>query len=84
MGTTVEHRELSSVLCGDLGGWEGGEMEVGEGRKCKREEIHVNMELIHFLVQQKLTQCKETMLIQNFLKSHGESVLFLPMKGYES
>ena len=43
MGTTVEHRELSSVLCGDLGGWEGGEMEVGEGRKCKREEIHVNM-----------------------------------------
>ena len=46
---SVQHRELSSVLCDDIEGWEGG----------KREVIYVHIQLIHVVVQQKLTQhCK--------------------------
>ena len=30
VGTTVQHRELSLVLCGDLVGWDGGRWEGGD------------------------------------------------------
>ena len=33
-----DHRELSSMLCGDLEGWDGNE---GVGGRLKREEIYV-------------------------------------------
>ena len=40
--------------CGDLEEW-----DEGEGGRSKREGIFVYIQLIHFLVQQKLTQhCK--------------------------
>ena len=54
----VSHRELSAMLCDDLdkGGWQ------VEGR-LKRKGIHVYIELIHIVVQEKLTQhCKAIML----------------------
>ena len=52
MDIIKSNRELSSVLCDDLDGWDGG----GVGGRSKRE-------LIRFLVQQKLTQhCKEIIL----------------------
>ena len=51
----IEHRELSSVLCDDLEGWEGEAREVPEGG------VYVHMWLIHFTVQKKLTlHCKAT------------------------
>ena len=45
----VWHRELSSVLCDDLEGWDG-----GSGGRFKREGVYVYMWLIHFLVQQEI------------------------------
>ena len=47
----AQHREPSSVLCGDL---EGGDGE-GVGRRLKNKGINVCIQLIHFIVQQKLT-----------------------------
>ena len=47
----VVHRELSSVLCGDLGGWDAG----GGGRETQREGICAYVQLSHLVVQQKLT-----------------------------
>ena len=45
------------MLCGDLEGWD----EERIGGKLKREQIYVCIELIHFTVEQKLTQhCKAT------------------------
>ena len=45
------------VLCDDLDGWDGG----GVGGVSQREGIYVYIWLIHFAVQQKLTQhCKAT------------------------
>ena len=41
------------MLCDDLEGWEGG---VG-GRLKKGGDIHVFLQLIHFVAQQTLTQC---------------------------
>ena len=48
------------MLCGDLDGWDGGEM----GGRSKREGIYVvYQQLIHFLVLQKLMQhCKAIVL----------------------
>lgn len=46
---SVEHRDLSSVLCEDLEGFDG---RVGAG--LRREVIHVFLQLIHIDVQQKL------------------------------
>ena len=40
------------MLCDELDGWDGG----GEGRQSKREGMCVYIQLIHFIVQQKLTQ----------------------------
>ena len=39
------------VLCDDLEGWDG----KGVGARLKREGIYVYTQLIHFVVQQKLT-----------------------------
>ena len=45
------------MLCDDLDGWDGG----GVGGVSQREGIYVYIWLIHFAVQQKLTQhCKAT------------------------
>ena len=45
------------MLCDDLDGWDGG----GVGGVSPREGIYVYIWLIHFAVQQKLTQhCKAT------------------------
>ena len=40
------------VPCADLDGWDGGRV----GKKVKREGIQVYIQLIHFVLQQKLTQ----------------------------
>ena len=45
------HGELSSVLCDDLEGWDGG----GVGGRNRREGKYVYMQLIHFIVHWKLT-----------------------------
>jgi len=43
------------VLCDDLEGWDRGE----DRERLKTEEIHVHLQLVHIVVQQKLTQhCK--------------------------
>ena len=59
----MSHRELYSVLCGDLN---------GKGIK-KRGDISI-LQLIRFGVQQKLTQhCKATILqLKKFLKKKQE------------
>ena len=57
----AQHREISTVLCDDLEGWdtEGGS-EAQEGGDMG---IYVYIQLIHFVVQQKLTQhCKAFIL----------------------
>ena len=52
---TVQHRELSSMLCDDLEGWGWGRGE----RQVQGEGIYGSIELIHFVTQQKRTQqCK--------------------------
>ena len=50
------------MFCGDLDGWDGA---VGrEGGRSKRERIYVYIQLIHFVMYQKLTQpCKATTLL---------------------
>ena len=59
MGTCIEPRELSSMLCGDVGGCDGD----GVGERSKWEGLCVYIQLIHFIVQQKLTQhCKAIIL----------------------
>ena len=50
-------RELSSVPCDDLEGWDG-------GGSSKREGVYVCIELIHFIVQQKLTQHWEAIILR--------------------
>jgi len=53
-GKLLCNRELSSVLCDILDGWN--EEVVG---RLKRKEIHVHLKLIHIVMQQKPTQlCK--------------------------
>ena len=56
------HRELGWVLRDDLDGRVGG--EGGDvGGRSKREGIHVDIQLIHCVIQQKLTQhCKAIIL----------------------
>ena len=48
------------VLCDDLEGWDGGRVP---GRS-KREGTHVYIKLIHFIVQQKLTQHYKAITLQ--------------------
>ena len=52
-GPARQPRELSLVLCEDLDEW--------DGRDAKTEGTNADVPLIHFIVQQKLTQqCKAT------------------------
>ena len=52
--TSILHRGLYSMLCGDLN---------TKGRKTPKKGICVYLELIHFVVQQKLTEsCTATIL----------------------
>jgi len=54
----IQHGELYSVLCGDL-----------KGRKPKKQEIQVYLQLIHLAIQQTLTQYyKPTILQKNSLE----------------
>ena len=54
--TALQCREFTLVLSGDLEGW-----DKGVGGRSEREGTYVYLKLIHFIVQQKLTQhCKET------------------------
>ena len=57
----AQHREISSVLCVHLEGWGregGGEMQEGGDMG-----IYVYLQLIHFVIQQKLTHhCKAIIL----------------------
>ena len=49
----LQHRELSPMLCDDLGG------EGGVGGRLKRERVHAYITWIHAVVRQKLRQhCK--------------------------
>ena len=47
------------MLCDDLGGW-----DEGRGGRSTREGIYVFIQLIHFVVQQKLTQHYKAILLQ--------------------
>ena len=52
--------------CGDLEEW-----DEGEGGRSKREGIFVYIQLIHFLVQQKLTQhCKANLPPQKIINKY--------------
>ena len=48
------------VLCDDLEGWDGGGVE---GR-LKRKGIYVYLQLIHFILQQKLIQYFKAIILQ--------------------
>ena len=48
------------LLGDDLEEWDGGIL----GGRLKREEIHIYMYLIHFVVQQKLTQHYKVSVLQ--------------------
>ena len=50
------------MLCGDLDGWDGREVQEGG-------YIYVYIQLIHFLVQQKLTQFCKAIILQLKKKS---------------
>ena len=47
------------MLCDDLDGWDG-----GVGGRSKREGIYVYISLIHFTVEQKLTQHDKAIILQ--------------------
>ena len=60
----AKHRELSSVLCDGLAGW-----DEGVGGRPAREGLHIS--LIHFVMRQKLTRhCKAIILQQHFFLTH--------------
>ena len=48
------------MLCDDLEGWDRGE----DGERLKTEEIHVYLQLVHIVVQQKLTQHYNEIIFQ--------------------
>ena len=58
-----EHAVYRRELCDDLDGWAG----CGRGPR-RRGYLYMYMELIHFVVQQKLTQHCKTTILQIFLK----------------
>ena len=57
----VKHKELSSVLCDDLAGWDG---EWRVGGRSKREGIYVYIQLIPFIALQELIQHCEATIYQ--------------------
>ena len=71
----VQHRELSSVFCDDLEGW------VGVGGRSKREGICMYRQLIHVVVQQKLIQhCNPMLLIFQQRKQKSSNFQSLPVR----
>ena len=60
------------MFCDDLEGW----MVGGVGGRLQREGIYVYIELIHFVVQQKLTQhCKAIILeFKKYIKKEESNV----------
>ena len=56
------------MFCDDLEGW----MVGGVGGRLQREGIYVYIELIHFVVQQKLTQHCKAIILQ-FKKKRSDS-----------
>ena len=40
------------------------EIGIGGGRKCKVEGMYIYIQVIHFIVQQKLTQCCKAIILQ--------------------
>ena len=51
------------MLCDDPDGWDGQEM----GGSSQREGVCVHIQLVHFIVQKKLTQpCKAIILKKNY------------------
>ena len=62
MGSSRIAQEISSVLCDHLEGWDReGEREAQEGGDMR---IYVCIWLIHFVVQQKLAQHCEAIILQ--------------------
>ena len=57
------------MLCDDLEGWMGG----GVGGRLQREGICVCIQLIHFVVQQKLTQHCKAIILQFKKKKKSDS-----------
>ena len=53
------------MLCHDLEGWDG----AGVGAGLKREEMYVYMQLIYVVVQQKLTQHCNAIILQIKIKT---------------
>jgi len=69
----MEHRELSSVLCEDLEGWDGAR-GVSEGGSRGRRYVY--LELIHIVTQQRPTQCCKAISLQlkinlKIIKTHS-------------
>ena len=56
------------MLCDDLEGWDGGGVE---GR-LKRKGIYVYLQLIHFILQQKLIQYFKSIILQLKKKKTGK------------
>ena len=59
IGLDIKHRELSSVLGGDLD-----VHDEGKG-KSQRDGTYAYLEVIHFIVEQRLTQHCESNYISN-------------------
>ena len=80
MGSCCLARGLSSVLCDDLNGWDGGGMR----ERSKREGANVYIWLIHFIVQQKPTQhCKAITPQQKKKKKDNVSLAKLTKVNYD-
>ena len=59
----MHHRELSAVFSDDLEGWGWG---WGVGGRPQMERIYAYIQLIRFIVQQKLTQQSQVIMLQFF------------------
>ena len=64
------------MLCGDLDGWDG----WGGGRS-QREGIYIYIELIHFIVQQELTQHCKAIILQ--FKKKTNQLRYRPLQSTE-
>ena len=69
----------SSAQCSVM--TERSEIGVGMGGRFKREGIYVYIQLIHFIVQQKLTNHWKAILHQFFFKDHSKGFRQTPSLG---
>ena len=68
----VSHRDLNSVLCDGLEGWDA----RGCGRRLSREGIYVYLQRIHIVVQQKPIQhCNAIILLVEINLKKGQEEL---------